>query len=133
MDNRRFDDQAASSAEGEASDPAIRALHDELSKTREDLELFRQKAAAIEGLEQEREMLHTLLDYSKDAIYFKDIKSRYLRISRAHPALQYIDSPEKAIGKTDFDYFPVEHAQEAFEDEMRIIATGEPILGIVEP
>ncbi len=85
-----------------------------------------------EELSHERDMLHILLDHSQDAIYFKDIKSRYLRISRAHPALQYIDSPEDAIGKTDFDYFPIEHAQEAFDDEIRIIKTGKPVLGIIE-
>ncbi len=87
-----------------------------------------------EELAHERDMLHMLLDHSRDAIYFKDLESRYLRISRAHPAMQlhFIDSPDQAIGKTDYDYFPIEHAQEAFDDEMSIIATGEPVLGIVE-
>jgi PAS domain S-box-containing protein len=84
------------------------------------------------ALAHERDMLHLLLDNSHDAIYFKDLKSRYLRISRGHPALKYIKSPEEAIGKTDFDYFPLEHAQPAFDDEMRIIATGEPIIGKFE-
>lgn len=85
-------------------------------------------------LENERDMLHMLLDYSHDSIYFKDLESRFLRISRAHSAMQmhFIDSPELAIGKTDFDYFPIEHAQKAFENEMSIIATGEPILGLIE-
>lgn len=83
-------------------------------------------------LVHERDMLHILLNYSKDAIYFKDLNSRYTRISRAHPAMQFIKSPEDAIGKTDFDFFPPEHAQAAFEDEKRIIETGEPVLGKIE-
>lgn len=83
-------------------------------------------------LAYERDMLHTLLDHSRDAIYFKDLESRYLRISRAHPAMRVLDTPEQAIGKTDFDYFSIEHAKQAFNDEKRIIATGEPILGIIE-
>ena len=84
------------------------------------------------ALAHERDMLHTLLNYSSDAIYFKDLDSRYTRISRAHPAMQFVKSPEDAIGKTDFDFFPHEHAQAAFEDERRIIETGEPILGKIE-
>lgn len=83
-------------------------------------------------LAHERDILHTLLDHSKDAIYFKNIESKYLRISRAHPAMQFFDTPEQAIGKSDFDFFSAEHAQHAYADEQRIIATGEPILGIIE-
>jgi PAS domain S-box-containing protein len=83
-------------------------------------------------LAQERDMLHLLLDHSNDAIYFKDLKSRYLRISKGHPALKKIQAPEDAIGKTDFDFFPKEHAQTAFDDERQIINTGVPILGKIE-
>lgn len=84
------------------------------------------------ALAHERDMLHLLLNNSNDAIYFKDLKSRYLRISRGHPALKHVKSPEDAIGKTDFDYFTNEHAQAAFDDEMRIIETGKPMLGKIE-
>jgi len=84
------------------------------------------------ALVQERDMLHILLNHSKDAIYFKDLNSRYTRISKAHPAMQFVKSPEDAIGKTDFDFFPPEHAQAAFADEKRIIETGEPVLGKLE-
>lgn len=94
-----------------------------------DLSMLTESEAA---LVQERDMLHILLNYSKDAIYFKDLNSRYTRISRAHPATQFVNSPEDAIGKTDFDFFPPEHAQAAFADEKRIIETGEPVLGKLE-
>jgi len=36
------------------------------------------------------------------------------------------------IGKTDLDIFTDEHGRAAFEDEQRIIRTGEPILGLEE-
>ena len=36
------------------------------------------------------------------------------------------------IGKSDFDYFSEEHARPAFEDEQRIIQTGQPVVGLVE-
>ncbi|MBN1575753.1 MAG: SpoIIE family protein phosphatase [Chitinispirillaceae bacterium] len=132
MNNPKRAGKKTVSAVDHSDDSTVEALTAKLAKTRAALDQLQRKAAAIENLEQERDMLHLLLDHSRDAIYFKDLKSRYLRISRGHPALQYIDSPEKGIGKTDFDYFPVEHAQEAFDDEMRIIANGEPVLGIIE-
>ncbi len=43
-----------------------------------------------------------------------------------------LDDPNALVGKTDFDLFTEEHARAAFEDEQRIIATGEPIIGKVE-
>ena len=89
-------------------------------------------AKAEQRLEYERDMLHMLLDTSNDAIYFKDLKSRYIRISKAHPAVETIGSPDIAIGKSDFDYFPKQHAEKAFADEQEIITTGKPKLGIVE-
>ena len=36
------------------------------------------------------------------------------------------------IGKTDFDFFGVEHAQPAFDDEQEIIRSGRPIIGKTE-
>jgi PAS domain S-box-containing protein len=35
---------------------------------------------------------------------------------------------DAAIGKSDFDFFQEEHARPAFEDEQRIIRTGEPVI-----
>ncbi len=43
-----------------------------------------------------------------------------------------LSDPKEAIGKTDFDFFTEEHARPAFEDEQRIIRTGQPIVGIEE-
>ncbi len=39
---------------------------------------------------------------------------------------------KEAIGKTDRDFFSEEHARQAYEDEQRIIRTGEPILNVEE-
>ena len=83
-------------------------------------------------LAYERDLLRALLDNVPDAIYFKDRKSRFLRASRSMAQKFGVGDPEKLVGKTDFDFFTAEHAKPAFEDEQRIIATSQPILGVTE-
>ena len=39
-----------------------------------------------------------------------------------------LNDPAEAINKTDFDVFSEEHAKQAFADEQRILATGQPIV-----
>jgi len=87
---------------------------------------------AEEALAFERDLLRAMLDNSPDSIYFKDLKSRFIRCSRALAGHMGIKNPDEAIGKTDFDYFKPEHAQRAFNDEQRIIKTGEPIIAQAE-
>ncbi|MCS6772013.1 MAG: SpoIIE family protein phosphatase [Kiritimatiellae bacterium] len=78
------------------------------------------------------EMLRLLMDSHTDHIYFKDEKSRFIRINSALARWFGLDDPAQAIGKTDFDFFTEEHAREAFQDEARVMATGIPIIGKIE-
>lgn len=82
-------------------------------------------------LRRESTLMQALLDHIPDAIYFKDVGSRFVRVGR-HTHLRGITSPEQAIGKTDFDFFTEEHAREAYEDEQQIISTGQPMVDKVE-
>jgi len=85
-----------------------------------------------EALARERDLLNALMDSSTDVIYFKDRESRFLRINKAHAALFGLSDPAEAVGKRDFDFFTVEHAQAAYDDEQRIIQTGTPLVGVEE-
>jgi PAS domain S-box-containing protein len=87
---------------------------------------------AEEALARERDLLSALMDSSLDFIYFKDLQSRFLRINKAHAGAFGLTDPAEAIGKADFDFFTGEHAQTAFEDEQRVIKTGQPLVGIEE-
>jgi two-component system sensor histidine kinase/response regulator len=97
----------------------LKNVHDELESKNEELEF-------------ERNLLRSLMDNIPDAIYFKDRKSRFIRINKGLCQALAIDDPTEAIGKTDFDFFAEVHARQAFEDEQNIIQTSQPLIGKVE-
>ncbi len=81
-----------------------------------------------DALQEARDQLRTILENVPDRIYFKDASSRFLNLSRALGQRLGVADPGQAIGKTDFDFQPPEKAREFYEDEQRIIRTGEPLI-----
>ena len=81
---------------------------------------------------QERTLLETLLDKSPDHIYFKDLESRFTRISGTMATSLGLADPSLAIGKTDFDFFTEEQAHSAFDDEREIMRSGQPVVDLEE-
>ena len=66
---------------------------------------------------------------SEERIFFKDRESRFLTVSVGWLRAYRHGGPlEDVLGKTDFDIFSTPHAVEAFEDEQRIILTGQPMV-----
>jgi PAS domain S-box-containing protein len=80
-----------------------------------------------EALAQEQFLSSILMESVSDHIYFKDLQSRFIRISKSQADLFGLSDQAQAKGKTDFDFFTDEHARLAYEDEQRIIQTGQPI------
>lgn len=80
----------------------------------------------------DEELLQILMETVSDSIYFKDRESRFIRVSRSLAEKDGITDPALLIGKTDFDRFTAEHAQLAYEDEQRILTSGEPIIDLEE-
>lgn len=80
----------------------------------------------------EKLILDTIIECSQDTIYFKDLNSRFIFVSLAQALRLNLSNPSEAIGKTDFDFFPEEHAKKAFEDEQWIIKTSTPVLNKIE-
>ena len=81
----------------------------------------------IRLLENELKQEKFLIDAISDQIYFKDLKSRFIRINKAQATKLGLEETEKAVGKTDFDFFSNEHAQQAFDDEQEILASGKTV------
>jgi len=75
----------------------------------------------------ERSLLESLLNNIPDHIYYKDKKSRFIRVSKSMAKQFGVKSVDDLIGKTDFDYFTKEHAESAYKDEQKIIKTGKSI------
>ncbi|HVS35134.1 MAG TPA: response regulator, partial [Gemmataceae bacterium] len=91
-----------------------------------------ERKVAEEALAQERRLLETLMNNLPDAIYFKDRESRFLAINAGLAKRHGVENPSDAVGKTDFDFFTREHAEQAFRDEQQVIATGKPIVNVEE-
>jgi two-component system sensor histidine kinase/response regulator len=81
-----------------------------------------------EALDQERYLLHTLMDNVPDAIYFKDAAGRFTRINKALAHWFGLAAPEEALGRTDFDFFTEEHARQAFNDEQEVMSSRRPVV-----
>src|SRR3984893_2722199 len=84
------------------------------------------------SLHSERHLLSTLMDNLPDNIYFKDRESRFLVVNRAMVTWTGFKDQSEMIGKTDHDLFAEEHADAALADEQKIIATGQPLIGVEE-
>jgi len=85
--------------------------------------------AIMQELVRERILLNGLIDHTPDHIYFKDLNSRFIRINKSQAKFLNLSDPEEAIGKSDYDFFPKELAQVAFEDEQSMLKTGKPLIG----
>lgn len=80
----------------------------------------------------DHQLLLALMDTTPDRIYFKDREGHFLLVNRATKEFHRLRYDKSIEGLTDFDFFLPEHAQQAFDDEQQIIATGEPIVGKLE-
>ena len=95
-------------------------------------DITKSKEKTDQLLSVERNIIDALMNNIPDSIYFKDIRSSFIRINKACAKKFGLKDPKEAIGKTDFDIFSKEHAQQAYDDEQKIIATCKPIIDIEE-
>ncbi|HEX7900716.1 MAG TPA: PAS domain-containing protein [Planctomycetota bacterium] len=73
-------------------------------------------------------MLRHLMDYLPDAIHFKDVRGRFIRVNRVLASWFGLKDPAEAKGKSEADFFPEGFARATSEAEKLILQTGVPIL-----
>ena len=93
------------------------------SSEKEDAELVNASASIL---------FDALLNQTQDQVYFKDRQSRFVRASDVVSLKFGLKSTAELIGKSDFDFFSKEHAQESFEDEQRLMRENEKLINITE-
>lgn len=81
----------------------------------------------LEDLREKKKFLDALMMSTPDQIYFKDREHRFILLNEA-TAENLETTKENAIGKTDFDFFPEDLAEEYYEDEEEVMETGEPMV-----
>ena len=123
----------------------LKATQEEMARIRKDEEEKEKERRASEKammekleehqqqlLSKEKSLLDALLNNVPESIYFKDLQSRFIRFSSSMLKLFKLEKPEDLMGKSDFDMFDEEHSRPAYEDEQKIIRTGEAMVDKIE-
>jgi len=84
-----------------------------------------------DALAHERNVLRTMIDLIPAFIYAKDAQSRFTACNKLVANRMGV-TPEEALGKSDFDFFPREMAEKFFNDEQALLASGKPLIDCEE-
>ncbi len=77
-------------------------------------------------------LLKILFTNTSDRIYFKDVNSVFILASKKTAEDEGFENPEDMEGKTDYDFYPKELADNFFACEQKIIRTGIPQIDLEE-
>jgi len=115
-----------------AQEEEMRQNMEELEATQEQMARQMQELSELkQNLEKEKYLFASLMDNLPDMIYYKDLQSKLIRISK-HMSKHFGKPEEDLIGKSDFDFQDHDHAQEAYNDEQNIIKTRKAKVNYVE-
>ncbi len=82
-------------------------------------------------------LLYAAADEMHDPMCIKDTSGRYQWLNRAMLAMLGLKAKEEVIGKTDYDFFPVDLAEKQEREERDVMMSGKPIPAheevIIEP
>ncbi len=87
-----------------------------------------ERRQAEEVLAKERNFLDALINSIPDHIYCKDRQSRFVRGNEATARDFGLSDAKNLVGKSDFDFFVPELAQQLREEEERVMRTGKPLV-----
>ncbi|MGA2887581.1 MAG: PAS domain S-box protein [Terracidiphilus sp.] len=76
-------------------------------------------------VENDRQVLHALIDNVPDLMYVKDVKSRFVLANSSLARTAGMETPGELSGKTGFDFFPRGIANAFYEDEQNVMRSGQ--------
>src|ERR1019366_1457378 len=79
-------------------------------------------------LAKERDLLRMVIENLPDQVYAKDKQGRFVLNNPTHAKALGANSPEEMKGKSDFDFFSPELADQYYTDEQKTIETGQPVI-----
>lgn len=103
-------------------------LRNEINNALQSIFLIRRVQERSAEVARKNYILDTFIETVPDRIWFKDREGRFTRANKAHAYGLGLHDPSEQIGKTDFDFFNEQSAQLRFEEEQKIMRTGQPIL-----
>jgi len=74
--------------------------------------------------EEERQLLHTVINNIPAYIYAKDKDSKFKIANKTVADIMDAEAPADLLEKTDFDYYPPDEAERYYQDERRVVETG---------
>jgi two-component system cell cycle sensor histidine kinase/response regulator CckA len=75
---------------------------------------------------RERDLLHALMDNIPDVIWFRDSAGQFTRVNKAAASFLGVSDPSQVIGKSMFDFYVPEIAQQILAEEEKIIRLRRP-------
>jgi PAS domain S-box-containing protein len=85
-----------------------------------------------EALTREHEELQTIMNSVPALIFYKDKNNRFLQVNRAFAEIMGT-SREQLKGKSLESMYPAEQAEAYWKDDLEVLSSGKPKLGIIEP
>jgi len=85
------------------------------------------------ALNEQHNVLRTLIDNLPDSVYVKNLKSEFVVGNTVTAHIMGVEEPEKIVGKSDLDFLPREMALEYYADEQEIFRSGEALVNREEP
>jgi len=86
----------------------------------------------VQRLEEERELLLTLINSLPDLVFVKDRQSRFMLVNRSLAQFSGASDPKELIGKFDRDFSPSELADKYVADDRKVLETAQSLINTEE-
>ncbi len=130
--NRLLTESLMNGEQLQAQEEEMRQNMEEMQTIQEQMQRqAKEMSKTQESLVLEKSMFLVLMENMPDRLTYKDNDCKIIRVNSSK-AVRFKEKPEEMIGKTDFDYFPTEHAQRAMDQEKELLRIGLPMMDIQE-